>query len=222
MVNHGESNSAHLQYRQLQSCDDGDEEEEEDGYDNDDTLEVLKHDETILWIARFPSISSAMGQIQKLPHVEANTARVHLSHWRHPPVIAQLGDIGNVGPYIANIAVLCCFQFLSFVVILCQKTIEINIYIYYIILYIYISQIPQILFDHLDSAFQVTSALLKWCNSGWGAVIKVGHLQAEFSDGKKQQTLVDRLQDEPVSHEFIMLNMHGLLPDVSGLWKMFG
>lgn len=27
--------------------DDGDE-EEEDGYDNDDTLEVLKHDETIL------------------------------------------------------------------------------------------------------------------------------------------------------------------------------
>jgi hypothetical protein len=30
------------------------------------------------------------------------------------------------------------------------------------------------------------------------------------------------LQDEPVSHEFIMLNMHGLLPDVSGLWKMFG
>ena len=47
MVNHGESNSAHLQYRQLQSCDDGDE-EEEDGYDNDDTLEVLKHDETIL------------------------------------------------------------------------------------------------------------------------------------------------------------------------------
>ena len=28
--------------------DDGDEEEEEDGYDNDDTLEVLKHDETIL------------------------------------------------------------------------------------------------------------------------------------------------------------------------------
>ena len=115
--------------------DDGDEEEEEDGYDNDDTLEVLKHDETILWIARFPSISSAMGQIQKLPHVEANMARVHLSHWRHPPVIAQLGDIGNVGPYIANIAVLCCFQFLSFVVILCQKTIEIYIYI---ILYIYI------------------------------------------------------------------------------------
>ena len=91
-----------------------------------------------------------------------------------------------------------------------------NIYLYNII-YIYISQIPQILFDHLDSAFQVTSALLKWCNSGWGAVIKVGHLQAEFSDGKNQQTLVDRLQDEPVSHEFIMLNMHGLLPDVSGL-----